>query len=48
MESQRYTDTSNANANKNMAIGIRKKHATINNATFAMNPMILPPNLNAI
>ncbi len=48
MESQRYTDISNANANKNIASGIRKKHAIMNNATFAMNPIILPPNLNAI
>ena len=31
-----------------MASGIRKKHAIMNNATFAMNPIILPPNLNAI
>lgn len=31
-----------------MASGIRKKHAIMNNATFAKNPIILPPNLNAM
>ena len=30
-----------------MASGMRKKHAIMNNATFAKNPIILPPNLNA-
>ena len=30
-----------------MASGIRKKHAIMNNATFAIKPIILPPNLNA-
>tara|TARA_B100000579_G_scaffold117546_4_gene94414 strand:- start:15504 stop:15695 length:192 start_codon:yes stop_codon:yes gene_type:complete len=48
MFDQRSTDTSNANASMNMASGIRKKHAIMNKDTFAKNPIILPPNLNAI
>ena len=47
MDNQRYIEISHATASKNMASGIRKKHAIMNRATLARKPIILPPNLNA-